>query len=255
MTNLACASFVGALRPNITPSIQQTSSTSSIAGGNSYITLKGTNYRDYSIVNFGQTRISPQFISSSILTFKIPEELPYGTYFIFVSNDNLNSNSVEYQLDESDGFWERDESTFSISNKNKGDVDMSMSNTEANYSYAKNMQAGIFEIREGGIPTYLPIHRSIPDLKNYYSYSPTSTRVKIEIGTPMSLNLKDTSLGDISITTLPGYEISLIDDKKNYILRVKNDSNNAVMAQPYDSGSKIDSLEVRIKKNGSWRTI
>ena len=57
MTNLACASFVGAMRPILTPTIQQTSSNSSIAGGNSYITLKGTNYRDYTIVHFANNDV------------------------------------------------------------------------------------------------------------------------------------------------------------------------------------------------------
>ena len=58
------------------------------------------------MVKFGNTDLNPLFINSSLLTFYVPRELEPGSYCVFVYNDNLYSNSIDFTLDESSGLWE-----------------------------------------------------------------------------------------------------------------------------------------------------
>ncbi len=254
-SGLVCASFVGALRPLLVPTIEYLSSSAAIATTRIIISMRGTNYRDFTQVYFGSSQINPQFISSSHLVFYVPDDLPSGTYTIYVANDNLVSNSVEFTLDEMPGYWELDESNFSLTNKNNGDINMKTSYVISKIGYADNIPAGKFIIQDGGQRTELPIFISIPNLENYFNFDGSNKDVVISIGTPMTINVSDTISSDIIVIIYPGHQITIIDKNNKEILNVENNSLNPVMASPYNSGSKMKALVVKRKINKKWNTI
>ncbi len=92
--------------PSVTPIIYSLSRSESISGANTIVYITGLNFRDYSVVQIGTTVVSNiTYISSQSIAFYVPTNLPFGQYTIQVINENLVSNSVTYNIDNSTGYW------------------------------------------------------------------------------------------------------------------------------------------------------
>lgn len=62
------------------------------------VTLYGYNFRDYSILTFGNNILPFIFISSTILYFYIPNTTPSGNYNITLQNDTYISNIISIYI-------------------------------------------------------------------------------------------------------------------------------------------------------------
>jgi hypothetical protein len=104
-----------------TPTITYLSGTFSPVGGNTLVAIFGTNFKLYSIIKFGSFTPTTIFISSNQIDFYVPSTAAYGNYPVQVFNDTIGSNTVEYTLDSSPGFWYLNPSYSDvISNSNPG---------------------------------------------------------------------------------------------------------------------------------------
>ena len=113
-----CRGYANSL-PNVAPFISGLSTTSSILGATTIVTIFGENFRNYSTVYFGTTLISNvTFFSSGQLSFYVPAIATVGTYPIQVFNDTLGSNIVYFTIDNSVGFWNQHPATGAITNNN-----------------------------------------------------------------------------------------------------------------------------------------
>lgn len=113
-----CRGYANSL-PVIAPIITGLSTTSSILGTTTIVTIFGENFRNYSTVYFGTTLINNvTYFSSGQLSFYVPAVSTPGAYPIQVFNDTLASNIVFFTVDNSVGFWNQDHATGSITNNN-----------------------------------------------------------------------------------------------------------------------------------------
>ncbi len=113
-----CRGYANSL-PIVAPYITGLSTTSSILGATTIVTIFGENFRNYSTVYFGTTLINNvTYFSSGQLSFYVPAIATVGTYPIQVFNDTLASNIVFFTIDNSVGFWNQDPSTGAITNNN-----------------------------------------------------------------------------------------------------------------------------------------
>lgn len=113
-----CRGYTNSL-PIVAPYITGLSTTSSILGTTTVVTIFGDNFRNYSTVYFGTTLINNvTFFSSGQLSFYVPSVSTVGTYPIQVFNDTLGSNIVFFTVDNSVGFWNQDPITGAITNNN-----------------------------------------------------------------------------------------------------------------------------------------
>ena len=94
------------------------------AGSNTVISIVGNNFYSYSTVNFGTFTPTTYFINSSLISFYIPNTLYPGTYPVKVCNGSVCSNSVNFTIDMSSGYWLLN-SSGSISNTNNNGVTVS----------------------------------------------------------------------------------------------------------------------------------
>ena len=112
-----CRGYANSL-PIVAPIITGLSTTSSILGTTTVVTIFGENFRNYSTVYFGTTLINNvTYFSSGQLSFYVPAVSTPGAYPIQVFNDTLASNIVFFTVDNSVGFWKQD-SNGAISNSN-----------------------------------------------------------------------------------------------------------------------------------------
>jgi hypothetical protein len=112
-----CRGYANSL-PIIAPIITGLSTTSSILGTTTVVTIFGENFRNYSTVYFGTTLINNvTYFSSGQLSFYVPAVSTPGAYPIQVFNDTLASNIVFFTVDNSVGFWKQD-NTGAITNSN-----------------------------------------------------------------------------------------------------------------------------------------
>lgn len=113
-----CRGYANSL-PIVAPFISGLSTTSSILGATTIVTIFGENFRNYSTVYFGTTLINNvTYFSSGQLSFYVPAIATVGTYPIQVFNESLASNIVEFIIDNSVGFWNQDPATGAITNNN-----------------------------------------------------------------------------------------------------------------------------------------
>lgn len=113
-----CRGYANSL-PIVAPFISGLSTTSSILGATTIVTIFGENFRNYSTVYFGTTLINNvTYFSSGQLSFYVPAIATVGTYPIQVFNDTLASNIVYFTIDNSVGFWNQDPVTGAITNNN-----------------------------------------------------------------------------------------------------------------------------------------
>ncbi len=113
-----CRGYTNSL-PIVAPYITGLSTTSSMIGTTTVVTIFGENFRNYSTVYFGTTLISNvNYFSSGQLSFYVPAVATVGAYPIQVFNDTLASNIVFFTVDNSVGFWNQDPITGAITNNN-----------------------------------------------------------------------------------------------------------------------------------------
>ena len=112
-----CRGYANSL-PIVAPYISGLSTTSSILGTTTIVTIFGENFRNFSTVYFGTTLINNvTYFSSGQLSFYVPAIATVGTYPIQVFNDTLGSNIVSFTINNSVGFWNQN-GTGAITNNN-----------------------------------------------------------------------------------------------------------------------------------------
>ena len=93
-----CKKLQNTQYPIITPLILHESSYLDNVHNQTVVTLLGTNFRYFSIVNLGTISIDIIYISSNLISFNVPRNLSPGTYSLSVTNDNISSNSITFFL-------------------------------------------------------------------------------------------------------------------------------------------------------------
>jgi hypothetical protein len=99
------------------PQIDSLSGYYSPAGSTTLVSINGQNFFSYSTISFGTYSPTVYFINSNILQFYVPSTLNYGTNPVRVVNGSVQSNSVNYTIDNASGYWLLN-SNGSISNTN-----------------------------------------------------------------------------------------------------------------------------------------
>ncbi len=125
MSNLNTTKCKGWTNPSTLfygPKITSLSSYYSPSGQTSLVTINGENFYTYSIIKFATFQPTVYFVSSNALQFYVPSSLGPGTYPIQVINDTILSNIVNYNLDNSSGYWllETSKAGNPITNTNNG---------------------------------------------------------------------------------------------------------------------------------------
>lgn len=87
------------------PKIIDLSSYQSPAGSNTLVSINGENFYSYSRVAFGTFNPTPYFINTNIIQFYVPNTLSSGTFPVQVFNGSIASNSVNFTIDNSSGYW------------------------------------------------------------------------------------------------------------------------------------------------------
>lgn len=103
------------------PTIAFLSGTYSPAGGTTLVAIFGTNFKLFSTIKFGTYTPTMIFINSGQIDFYVPSSALPGNNPVQVFNDTYGSNTVEYTLEQAQGFWFLDP-TYSnvITNSNVG---------------------------------------------------------------------------------------------------------------------------------------
>lgn len=101
-----------------TPIITSLSVTNSISGAETIVAILGSGFKIFSTITFGPYNPIQIFISSGQINFYVPFSAAPGTYPIQVINASISSNTVNYNIDFSIGFWEKDFSSGQITNTN-----------------------------------------------------------------------------------------------------------------------------------------
>ena len=99
------------------PQIDSLSGYYSPAGSTTLVSINGQNFFSYSTISFGTYSPTVYFINSNILQFYVPSTLNSGTNPVRVVNGSVQSNSVNYTIDNASGYWLLN-SNGSISNTN-----------------------------------------------------------------------------------------------------------------------------------------
>jgi hypothetical protein len=103
------------------PIITSLSVTNSISGANAIVAILGSGFKPYSTITFGQYSPIQIFISSGQINFYVPFTATNGSYPVQVYNASTKSNSINYTVDNSIGFWNIDVSG-QITNSNSNGV-------------------------------------------------------------------------------------------------------------------------------------
>lgn len=103
------------------PTISFLSGTYSPVGGTTLVAIFGANFKLFSTIKFGTYTPTMIFINSEQIDFYVPSSAQSGNNPVQVFNDTYGSNTVEYTLEQAQGFWFLDP-TYSnvITNSNVG---------------------------------------------------------------------------------------------------------------------------------------
>jgi hypothetical protein len=125
--NNKCQGWVNPSNVFFGPEIISLTGYQSPAGSNTVISIIGSNFYSYSVINFGTFTPTVYFINSSLLSFYVPNTLYPGTYPVKVCNGSVCSNIVNYTIDMSSGYWMINSNINSgtISNTNTNGVQVS----------------------------------------------------------------------------------------------------------------------------------
>jgi hypothetical protein len=108
---------------NLVPIIQSLSSYYSPAGITSLVIIRGNNFNKFSRIKFADKYPIVIFVSSQQLEFYVPASInTYGKYPIQVINNQYYSNIVNYNIDNSSGYWLLDPPTQTITNTNTNGI-------------------------------------------------------------------------------------------------------------------------------------
>ena len=91
-TRYTCKKLQNNQYPNINPTIAQVSSYLDEVYQQTVVTVLGTNFRYFSIINLGNISLNIIYISSNLISFNVPRNLPSGLYSLSVVNDSISSN-------------------------------------------------------------------------------------------------------------------------------------------------------------------
>jgi hypothetical protein len=100
------------------PTITSLSVTNSISGANTIVAILGSGFKPYSTITFGQYNPIQIFISSGQINFYVPFTSSQGSYPVQVYNASVSSNTVNYTIESSIGFWKIVDSSGQIENTN-----------------------------------------------------------------------------------------------------------------------------------------
>lgn len=95
------------------------------AGSTTLVSIFGSYFYSYSVVNFGTYQPTSYFINSTNIQFYVPYTLNSGTYTVQVFNGSVGSNVVNYTIDNASGYWLLN-SSGSITNTNVGGTNSSI---------------------------------------------------------------------------------------------------------------------------------
>jgi hypothetical protein len=115
--NNRCKGWTNPSTLNFGPQIDSLSGYFSPAGSTTLVSINGQNFFSYSTISFGTYNPTVYFINSNILQFYVPSTLNSGTLPVQVFNGSVQSNSVNYIIDNASGYWLLN-SNGSISNTN-----------------------------------------------------------------------------------------------------------------------------------------
>ena len=106
---------------SLLPIITSLSVTNSISGANAIVAILGSGFKPYSTITFGQYNPIQIFISSGQINFYVPFTATNGSYPVQVYNASIKSNTINYTVNNSIGFWNIDVSG-QITNTNSNGV-------------------------------------------------------------------------------------------------------------------------------------
>ena len=244
-----CNSIVPTKYPVVNPYINSLSSSYSVVGATTLLTIFGTNFRDFSSIHFGSTEPQTIFISSSQISFYVPSTLSFGTYPIQVFNDNFGSNVVDFTIDDNGNYWQLSAFDFSIFNSNDGGVNMGKSSVNAKFLQSNSIP-GVYLY----YPDFIPIYSSISDFSDIYPYP--SPGVTISVGTSNKLQLPTT--GDYSTYSFiisPGYKLVVTNNYNVIVLDVENVSTDGICCSPVPVQlpvSYLKSCNLYFYSNNNW---
>jgi len=115
--NNRCKGWTNPSSISFAPQIDSLSGYYSPAGSTTLVSINGQNFFSYSTISFGTYSPTVYFINSNILQFYVPSTLNSGTLPVQVFNGSVQSNSVNYTIDNASGYWLLN-SNGSISNTN-----------------------------------------------------------------------------------------------------------------------------------------
>ena len=115
--NNRCKGWTNPSSLNFGPQIDSLSGYFSPAGSTTLVSINGQNFFSYSTISFGTYNPTVYFINSNILQFYVPSTLNSGTNTVYVVNGSVQSNPVNYTIDNASGYWLLN-SNGSISNTN-----------------------------------------------------------------------------------------------------------------------------------------
>jgi hypothetical protein len=102
------------------PQIISLSGYYSPAGSTTLVSINGQNFFSYSSISFGTFKPTVYFINSNILQFYVPSTLNSGTFPVQVFNGSVESNSVNYTIDNASGYWLLTNGSITNTNTNGG---------------------------------------------------------------------------------------------------------------------------------------
>ena len=245
-----CNSIVPTKYPVVNPYINSLSSSYSVVGATTLLTIFGTNFRDFSSVRFGSTEPLTIFISSSQISFYVPSTLSFGTYPIQVFNDNLGSNVVDFTIDDNGNYWQLSAFDFSIFNSNNGGVNMGKSSVNAKFIQSNSIPGAHLYY-----PDFIPIYSSISDFSDIYSYPNSNPKVTISVGTSTQMQLPKETYNKYSFIVSPGYKLVVRNNHNVIVLDIENLYTSGICCNPTPvalPGSYLTSCDLYFYSNNTW---
>ena len=208
------------------PQIDSLSGYYSPAGSTTLVSINGQNFFSYSTISFGLYSPTVYFINSNILQFYVPSTLKSGTNTVRVVNGSVQSNPVNYTIDNASGYWLLN-SNGSISNTNTNQSSLvsisaltrgapkTISSTMSPYTISKSDNWIIWDTSLNSITITLP---SGPDnigrelmFKNIGSGTVNSSSSNIT-------SLDGTTPASLILSGGPGTWATLVYDGKTWII-------------------------------------
>ena len=219
--NNKCKGWVNPSNLSYAPQINSLSSYYSPSGSTTLVSINGANFYSYSKISFGTYNPTVYFINSHIIQFYVPNTLNAGTFPVQVFNGAIESNSVNYTIDNASGYWLIN-SNDTITNTNTRSVSVSSLSRSApltiTSSYTvQNTDNWIICNGTGTIVITLPISTYYPGrelmFKNINSF-------QVESNT--NITQLDNTLSTTILPALIGKWVTLVCDGSKWIIMQGN---------------------------------